>query len=192
MPQNRNNIEMELILGLLRNSSHLREIARNIDEPLSTVSRKINNLAGEDAVEYRVDGKNKIFYIKDNIKAKNYVYSAEMYKLSKLINKYPELGITLEEVKKIAAKGIMLLFGSYARFNPKAGSDIDLYIETTDEKIIRKIGDVNSKINVKIGKFDTSSLLIKEIIKNHVIIRGAEEFYEKTKFFEEPGRKGEA
>ncbi len=33
--------------------------------------------------------------------------------------------------------------------------------------------------------FDTKSLMIKEIIKNHVILKGVEYFYEKTEFFEQ-------
>ena len=46
-----------------------------------------------------------------------------------------------------------------------------------------KIKELNSKLSIKIGDFDVNSLLIKEIIKNHVIIRGVEEFYTKNKFF---------
>ena len=45
--------------------------------------------------------------------------------------------------------------------------------------------EINSKLSIKIGKFDTKSLLIKEIIKNHVIIRGLEDFYERVEFFKE-------
>ena len=39
-------------------------------------------------------------------------------------------------------------------------------------------------LSVKLGKFDNSSFLIKEIIKSHVVLKGVEDFYEKTKFFE--------
>ena len=41
---------------------------------------------------------------------------------------------------------------------------------------------MNSRISVKSGPFDLGSDLIMEIIKNHVIIKGAEEFYAKTGF----------
>jgi len=46
------------------------------------------------------------------------------------------------------------------------------------------VESIHSRIKVKFGDFDLSSNLIKEIIKNHVILKGVEEFYEKTKFFE--------
>lgn len=181
MVQNRNNLEAEIVLLLIKNRSHLREIARILDESHSTILRRINGLIKEGVLDYRREGKNKVFYIKDNLKSKNYVYSAEIYKLSKLINKCPELGIIFEDIKRVISKGMIILFGSYAKGNYKKNSDI--YIETLDNSIKNKIRDISSKINIKIGKFDTNSLLIKEIIKDHVIVRGLEEFYEKTKFF---------
>ena len=118
-------------------------------------------------------------------KGRNFVYSAEIYKLSKLIEKYPELGVILEDIKNSLPELMIILFGSYAKGIAKQESDIDIYIETANKSIKEKIKGINSKINVKIGKFDTNSLLIKEIIKNHVILRGVEQFYEKSRFFEQ-------
>ena len=63
-------------------------------------------------------------------------------------------------------------------------SDIDLYIETKNEKLKEEIGAINSKLSVKIGKFKLSSFLIREIIKNHVIVKGVERFYEKSRIFD--------
>ena len=72
---------------------------------------------------------------------------------------------------------LIILFGSYAKGIPKENSDIDLYMETKEK--IR-----NDLFNIKTGKFNCNDLLIKEIIKNHVIIKGTELYYEKLKFFE--------
>ena len=66
----------------------------------------------------------------------------------------------------------------------KEDSDIDIYINTKDVKLKKKIEQISDLISVKIGLFNPEDLLIKEIIKNHVIIRGAEEYYDKIKFFE--------
>jgi len=184
MVQNK-NIELEIILTLIKDKSHLREIARTIGESHSTVLRKINTLLEENIVDYKKEGKNKIFFIKDNLKSKNYVYSAEIYKLNKLLKKHPELLIIFEDIKKNFKRNMIILFGSYAKGNPKKGSDIDIYLETTDNKIKNKIKELNSKLSVKIGGFEINSLLIKEIIKNHVIIRGAEDYYERNNFFKE-------
>jgi len=183
MVQNK-NIELEVILNLIKSRSHLREIARTIRESHSTVLRKINELVKESVIDYRKEGKNKVFFIKNNLKAKNYIYSAEIYKLNKLLKKHPEFLIIFEDIKNNFKKGMIVLFGSYAKGNPKTNSDIDIYLETTDNKIKNKLKQVNSRLSIKIGEFDASSLLIKEIIKNHIIIRGVEEFYTKNGFFD--------
>jgi predicted nucleotidyltransferase len=183
MNQNR-NIELEIILSLVKGKAHLREIARAINEPLSNVLRRVEKLKKENVLDYKQEGKNKVFFIKNNLNSRNYIYSAEFYKLSKLLSKYPDLGIILEDVKKNAPKGMIILFGSYAKGTAKEDSDIDIYIETTDNKIKNKVQELNSKLSIKTGKFDLNSLLIKEIIKNHVVIRGVEDYYEKTGFFE--------
>ncbi|MEK6926532.1 MAG: nucleotidyltransferase domain-containing protein [Nanoarchaeota archaeon] len=185
MVQNRNNLNLEIILALLRNKTHLREIARILNESHSTILRRINELVKENVLDYKKEGKNKVFFIKNNLKAKNYVYSAEIHKLNKILGKYPELSITFEDIKKNFPKGIIILFGSYAKGIPKHASDIDVYLETNDNNLKNKIKGINSKLSVKIGKFDSKSLLIKEIIKNHIIIRGLEDFYERIEFFKE-------
>ncbi len=182
MVQNK-NIELEIILDLIKDKSHLREIARSIRESHSTVLRKINELVKENIVDYKKQGKNKVFFIKNNIKSKNYIYSAEIYKLNKLLKKYSELSVIFEDIKKNFPKAMIILFGSYAKGNPKPSSDIDIYLETKENKLKNKIRNINSKLSIKIGEFDVNSLLIKEIIKNHVIIRGVEEFYERNNFF---------
>lgn len=185
MVQNSNNLEFEIILVLIKNKAHLREIARTLNESHSTILRKINTLIEEKAVDYRKEGRNNVYFIKNNLMARNYVYSAEIYKLNKILKKHPEFLVIFEDIKKIVSKGTIILFGSYARGNPKKESDIDIYVETTNAKIKQQIQGINSRISVKIGKFDMNSLLIKEIIKNHVIVRGVEEFYERDTFFEE-------
>lgn len=185
MVQNKNNLELEIVLVLLRNKTHLREIARILNESHSTILRKINDLVKENILDYKKEGKNKVFFIKNNLKAKNYVYSAEIHKLNKLLKKHPELAIIFEDVKKNFPKGMIILFGSYAKGIPKQDSDIDIYLETNDNKLKNKVKETNSKLSIKIGKFDTKSLLIREIIKNHIIIRGLEDFYERVEFFKE-------
>jgi len=184
MVQNR-NIEMEIILTLLRSKSHLREIGREIKESHSTVLRKINGLVKEGILDYKKEGKNKIFFIRNNLRAKNHVYAAEIYKLSKLISKHSELSIIFEDIKKTIVTGMIVLFGSYAKGIEKRESDIDIYIETKNNNVKSKVKELNSRLNPKIGVFDANSLLIREILKNHVVIRGVEEFYEKSKFFEQ-------
>ena len=184
MVQNRNNLNFEIILLLVRGESHLRGIAKSLNESHSTVLRRLNGLVKENVLDYKTEGKNKVFFIKKDLQAKNYVFNAERYKLIKLLSKYPTLRIILEEVLKKSKEKLIILFGSYAKFMAKKDSDIDIYVETKSRKVKKEIEFIHSEIRIKIGDFDLSSLLIKEIVKNHIILRGVEEFYEKIKFFE--------
>lgn len=184
MVQNRDNLNSEIILLLIKSESHLRGIAKQLNESHSTILRKLDKLVKENILDYKIEGKNKVFLLKKNLQAKNYVFNAERCKLIKLLKQYPELSIIIEDILKKSEERLIILFGSYAKFMAKKDSDIDVYIETRNRKIKEEVELVHSKIKVKIGGFDPSSQLIKEIIKNHVILKGVEEFYEKTKFFE--------
>lgn len=184
MVQKRDSLDLEIMLVLLKNESHLRGIAKQLDASHSTVSRALNKLCKENIIDFKKEGRNKVFFIRKNLQAKNYVFNAERYKLIRLIKQYPELSIIIDGILKNCEEKIILLFGSYAKCIAKKDSDIDIYIETGNRKIKDKVESLHSKIKVKTGPFDLDSMLIKEIIKNHTILRGAEEFYEKTKFFE--------
>lgn len=179
MVQKGDNLELEIINVLLRSGNHIRGIAKNLGESHSTVLRKLNNLKKENVVDSKIEGKNKKFFLKNNIISKNYIKKAELQKLSTLLRKYPELSVLFEEILRRTDEKLIVLFGSYAKGLAKKDSDVDLYIETKDRKVKKAIEDIHSKISVKIGTFDTKSPLIKEIIKDHVIIRGIEVFYDQ-------------
>jgi predicted nucleotidyltransferase len=179
MVQKIDNMQHEIILLLLKGKVHLREIARLLGESHSTVLRKINRMVEGGVIDTERQGKNKIYSIRDNLMARSFIYMAENYKLVKLLDKYPKLRIILEDVLKKTDEELIVVFGSYAKFSAGSNSDIDIFVETKDGDVKEQVKRLNSKLSVKIGPFDKISLLIKEIIKDHVIIRGVEEFYNK-------------
>lgn len=179
MVQKRNNLELEIINQLVRSDNHVRGLAKELKESHSTISRILKKLTKESVVDFKQEGKNKKFFLKENTLTKNYILKGELYKLDKLLKKYPIMGIIIEDILKKSNKELIILFGSYAKLNAKKESDIDIYIETKDRKVKKQVEEINSKINIKIGQFDKKSPLIKEIIENHIIIKGFEEFYEK-------------
>lgn len=179
MVQKRDNLELDVIELLLKADNHVRGIAKMLNESHSTILRKLNNLQKENVIDSKKEGKNKIFYLKKNIISRSYILQAELYKLTKLLRGNPELGIIFEEILKKTDEKLIILFGSYAKGLAKKDSDIDIYIETKSRNVKEAVEDIHSKINVKIGVFDTNSPLIKEIIKYHVIVRGIEAFYDK-------------
>lgn len=190
MVQNRNdsrgleNLDSEIVLLLLKGRMHLRGIAKQLSRSHSTVLRRLAMLQRENALDYRTEGRNKVFFIKKNMQARNYALAAERYKFIKLLRKYPELSIIIGDVLKSVKESLVVLFGSYAKFSAKKDSDIDIYIETRKREVKEIAEKANSRISVKISTFYLESALIREIVKDHVILRGGDEFYEKTKLFE--------
>jgi len=179
MVQRRDNIKLDIIELLLRKEYHVRGIAQELGESHSTVARKLRALKSEGVVDSKTEGRNKIFFLKENVVAKTYIAQAELHKKAKLLLKHPELGVIFEDVLKKTDAPLVVLFGSYAKGLAKKESDIDIYIETTSRNVKKVVEEIHSKISVKIGPFDTSSPLIREIIKNHIIVRGVEVFHEK-------------
>jgi predicted nucleotidyltransferase len=184
MVQNWYDLTSEILLLLLRGEAHLRSIAKQLNASHSTVLRTLNYLLKEKVLDFRVEGKNKIFFIKKGLPAKLSAFNAERYKLMKLLKNYKELEVIVNELLKKSSARIIILFGSYAKFIAKPDSDIDIYVATLDPKVKNALTSVHSKLSIKIGPLDTNSLLIQEIIKNHIILRGVEEFYDKIRFFD--------
>lgn len=174
---------MEIILSLLNGEGHGRALAKQLKTSLTRIQSILTELRKNNVVDYKEVGRNHLYFIKKNLVAKSFVLNAEEYKLVKIISKYNFLEpLFLDVIEKSKAK-LIILFGSYAKELAHKNSDVDIYIDTTDEKIKKDIEKINDLINVKIGKFDKEEILIKEIIKNHVIIKGQEEYYEKIGFF---------
>jgi len=181
MVQKRDNLELDAVELLLKTGNHVRGIAKQLNESHSTISRKLNNLKKEGVVDSKIEGKNKVFLLKKNLTSQIFILQAELHKLVKLLRRDPELSIIFEEILNKVDENLIILFGSYAKGIDKKSRDIDIYIETKSKNIKRIVEEIHPKISVKIGTFDIKSPLIKEISKDHIIIRGIEEFYEKLK-----------
>src|SRR3989344_5742918 len=174
---------MEIIGSLLKSRSHIRELARLLNTNQTTIARKVQELCKANILDFNQEGKNKVFFIKKTLEAKQYIHSFESYRLLNLLKEYPSLRRIIEFIKNNSKLPLTILFGSYAKSIARKESDIDIYIDTEDKKLKQEIELIDSKISVKIGKYNKSSPLIKEIEKNHVIIKGVETYYEKSKFF---------
>ncbi|MDP3728079.1 MAG: nucleotidyltransferase domain-containing protein [bacterium] len=183
MVQNWYNLEYEIILHLLRGKAHVRVMSRDLKIPHSTLLRKLTELNKRLIIDYAIEGKNKVYSLKKILSAQKIIVNAENYKLIKLISKHPWLSPLFSDILKENPSNLIILFGSYAKDTEKKESDIDLFIETDNLEMKKKIESIHPKLSVKIGYFDPEALLIKEIIKNHIILKGAETYYERTKFF---------
>lgn len=183
MTQIKINYEMEVILSLLKEEKHGRALAKELKTSLTRIQKILNELRNNNVVDYKEVGKNHIYFIKKNLVAKSLVLNAEKYKFIKILSKYPILEHLFQEIIEKSNSKLIILFGSYAKEIPHKNSDIDIYIDTTNQQIKKDVEKINDLISVKIGKFNKEEILIKEIIKNHVIINEGEEYYEKLGFF---------
>ena len=179
-----NNYNIRIVDALLKSDSHVRGLARLLKTNQTTIARKVQQLHNENIVDFRQEGRNKMLFLKKTLEAKQYACIVETHKVLSTLRKYPFLRRIMDAIKKNEKISLAILFGSYAKGNAAKDSDVDIYIDAEDRKLKEDAELIDSKISVKIGRYNKDSLLIKEIDKNHVIIKGAELYYEKNKFFE--------
>lgn len=170
-------------MNLLKKPNHIRSLAKEMKTNHMMISRKIKELEHRSIVDYRQEGRNKVYFLKKTLEAQESIFIAEHYKLIQSIKEYPLLRNIILNIKANPKIKLAILFGSYAKGLAHKDSDIDIYIETTSKELKKELEQLNLKASVKIGKYNPDSLLIKEIKKNHVIVKGVEQYYEKSRFF---------
>ena len=171
---------LEIVGQLIGKRLHVRELAKLLGTNHTTIIRKLKELSQENVLDFEEKGRNKVFFLKHTSEARAYIFMAEQYKLKQSLKKYPSLRNLFEKIHKNNEIKLAILFGSYAKDIAKKNSDIDIYVETTNKKIKQDLENLNSKLSIKIGKYNKDNLLIREIEKNHVIIKGVEKFYENS------------
>lgn len=178
------NLTNEIVALLLKEDLHTRAIAGRLGSNHATVLRRLRDLTGDNIVDFRAEGKNKVYTIKSSIEGRNAAMIAEIYKQSLAVSRYPILRRIVRALQEMPEISLALLYGSYAKGLATKESDIDLFVESLDTSLKRQLEQQLSSLSVKIGEFDPGDLLIREIIKDHVIIKGVEVYFDKTGFFE--------
>jgi predicted nucleotidyltransferase len=154
-------------------------IAKKTGMNQKTVSNFLKELETEHILKSKVQGKNKLYFLNlDNMEiVLNFLMAVEHLRV---MNFYKKNIIVKEIVGKILpfVQGIGVIFGSYASGNQKRGSDLDiLVVGKCNEREIDKISelykiDISLKIYPKLDR----DILIKEVLKNHVVIKNADDF----------------
>lgn len=171
---------LEIVNVLTKGKNHIRGISNLLKTNHMMVVRKMNFLERENVVDYIVEGKNKAYFLKKSPEGRSYILMTENYKLVKLLLKYSFLR---EVVKKIQDNKKIIFasfFGSYAKGAELKNSDVDIYIESEDLSLKKEYSKLDSKLSIKLGRWNKDNLLIREIIDNHVLIKGGELYYERT------------
>jgi predicted nucleotidyltransferase len=177
-------ISYKILVKLKQKRYHIRKLADELDTNHMTIVRRLKELQDENVVDYIKEGKNKRYFLKETAEARNCLYISEYQKRNHMLKKYPVLRKIfnyIEDDKKIK---LAILFGSYAKETSDSESDIDIFIESRDRKIKEELENLDSRLSIKMGKYNNANLLIREIEKNYVVIKGVELYYEKSRFFD--------
>ncbi len=177
------NLTNDIILILLRGPLHTRGIADTLERSHATVIRRLQEMVRDNIVDFSIEGKNKVYFLKKSLEGRNAAMAAEIYKQSRSIADYPLLRGVVRKVVDLPEIHLALIFGSYAKGTAHDRSDIDLFIESEDRTLKKRLEGQYSALSVKIGIFDHENPLVREIIRDHIIIKGVEAYFEKTSFF---------
>jgi predicted nucleotidyltransferase len=145
------------------------------------VSNYLNWLEKETILKSKTEGKNKLYFFNlDNKETvKNFIIAAEHIRT---VNFYKSNVLVKEISEKIQnlVSGTAVVFGSYAKGLQKKDSDLDiLVIGKCNEKEISKISKIYKvDISLKIYPGLENDILTREAVKDHIIIKNAEQFIE--------------
>ncbi len=173
------------ILGEFASDYHRRiygrEAAKKLKLNQKTVSNILKKLEKENIVKFSFEGRNKYYFLNEfNSYIKEIIKAIEISRKVKFLSEHSKIEGLFERLEQ-RTKGILVIFGSYAKNSATEKSDLDIFIlgSILDVKELEELYKV--KINVvqlKRAKFDKNDHLIKEVIKNHIILKGVEEFVE--------------
>ncbi|MBS3074068.1 nucleotidyltransferase domain-containing protein [Candidatus Pacearchaeota archaeon] len=156
-----------------------RDIAKRLKLNQKTVANMLNELEREDILKYSREGKNKYYFLnKLNPHIREIIKLVEVGRKIRFLEKNSKLKDLFNKLEE-RASGMVLIFGSYASGKSNDKSDLDVFVIGS----IKDIKDLEDLYNIKINivksiknKFDKNEIFINEIIKNHIILKGIEEY----------------
>jgi predicted nucleotidyltransferase len=159
--------------------SYGRKLASKLKMNQKTVSNVLNNLEKQHILKFTQEGKNKYYYLnKSNHSVKDVIKLIEINKRIMFFNEYSKLNDLFLEIEK-RSRGLVIIFGSYANFSSTKNSDIDIFVigKVDDLKDLEELYNIKANIVYSSkDKFKLNDLFIKEIINNHLILKGVEEY----------------
>jgi len=169
-------------------------IAKNKKLNQKSVSNILNEFEKLNLLKSKTEGKNRCYFL--NIKNETLLIPfLSLLEHLKTIEFYKRNSVIKEVASKIlkSCEGIVILFGSYAKGIEKKESDLDILIIGKYNK--NKIEEVSElyglEIDVKNYSFEifTESLkktdfLINEVFKDHIILKGSEDFISRRLLYE--------
>ncbi|MFH1511505.1 MAG: nucleotidyltransferase domain-containing protein [Candidatus Woesearchaeota archaeon] len=161
------------------------QIAREKKLNQKTVSNYLKKLEAQGTLKSTTEGKNLLYSlnIEDNLTIVHLLSLLENLKTVKFLRQKPFIKEVLTKAKA-HCQGIVAVFGSYAKGTEKEDSDLDLLIiGKCNRQAIRRMSetyrlDISIKAYPEIPK--KPDTLLVEVIKDHILISGTQEFIEKV------------
>jgi len=166
---------------------YIREVERLLKVSSRTALVTLAKLEKIGILESKKKGKIKTYSIRKTTLSREFFILAEQYKKIQFLEENQLIKEVLEKADEFM-KGIVIVFGSYAKGTQKEDSDLDLFIVGTyDEKEIKNAGkkygiDINIK-SYPLPVFEKEihdDILLKEIKENHILIKDAEGFIRRV------------
>ncbi|MDP1695510.1 MAG: nucleotidyltransferase domain-containing protein [archaeon] len=155
-----------------------RYISKRIGMNQKTASNFLNKLEKGNILKFSIEGKNKYYFLnKFNSNIKEVIKLIEINRKISFIEENKKLTGLFDKLEQ-RTQGILVIFGSYAQGTNTEKSDLDIFISGK----ISNVDDLEDLYNIKINiiksnkEFDKKEYLIMEIIKNHILLKGVEEF----------------
>ncbi len=189
-----NETELKILKKLFEDLTEeftIRALASSLRLPYHQIHRSVKSLKTKVLINVTKKGKSSIVSLDFKIYRDEYLIT-EIERKKEAINKRSILKILDKDLDKIRYNQyVCILFGSYANKNAKKDSDIDLLFiipeeysyEKFEKNIKNMINISNADINITTEKglvdmWNTPSKFNvgNEILKKHIILRGAEAF----------------
>jgi predicted nucleotidyltransferase len=153
------------------------EISRRTGLPQQTVSRQLNEVSKLSLLDYKREGKNKLFYFDlKKQSTKLLLGQIEIFKSIRFLHENKEIAPVIDELLQKCK--VLVVFGSYASGTFNKESDLDiLFLGKCDKKQIsaikrKQVLEINEHYSSYTDFSKTLKLgnaLAKEILQNHII-----------------------
>ena len=165
---------LNIISSLFKEPKTASEIAREQNLNQKSVANHLNKLESQSILTTHTQGKNKLFLFNDQLLTFHFLCSIEHQRTIEFYKKHPKIK---QLIRKLPQEGMLILFGSYAKDEQQATSDIDLlHINNKKIDFSETIQKYSVSVDIKHYKTYTNDPLIREVIKNHIVLNGIEAF----------------
>ena len=166
---------------------YIREVEKLLKISPRTAQLILEDLENKGIIESKTRGKIKSYKLKINDSSKRYLTFVEQYKSIAFMEKNLLVKEVIEKISPFL-NGIGIIFGSYAKGIFNKESDLDIFVVGDYEKEeIKKVSrNLGIEISIKCYPLKTfeknvnQDILIKEVLKNHIVFKNTELFIQKV------------